>query len=771
MVRTRSHLSALALVVLAAAVSACGPEAPPPVTPPPPEPPPAAVSSAPAPAATPTVKAPKPLRTTFENPGGMWMPEQLPAQAATLKTVGLEIDPAALSQPTSEILGAVVSLGGCSASFVSDEGLIITNHHCATGALQFNSTPKENLLVDGYLAKTRADERSAGPTARIFVTQSSKDVTKEVREGVEKIKSSKDRHDKIEEHTKALVSACEKDRPGLRCTVAEYFGGQMYRLIEQLEIRDVRLVFAPHEGVGNFGGEIDNWRWPRHDGDVSMFRGYVGKDGKPADFSAENVPYHPPHHIKIATKPLEQGDFVMVAGYPGQTNRLRTADEVEDNVGWGYPYRIKFCEENLALLDQLTKGNADLKIKATPFIRGLGNAMTKFRGIQDGLGKGGLAAQKKKEEADLKAWVLADPARKAAYGSVLDAMAKLTTELRKTRDADVALSEIYRMVLLVDSAGKIVRMAEERPKADAKRDPAFQERNWQRLEQAEASTQKRIDPVLDKALLKLVLQRAAKIPGKDHVAMVTAILGKGEVTDAKIDAAIAALYKGVSIDTLDTRVKLLKTATTADLKKSKDPLIQLALKLRPLQKASNDRTDAYDGAMTTLKPAFIEALQKHSTTPLAPDANSTLRVTYGTVRGYSPAPGAPVYTPFTVVSEMVKKHTGTEPFNAPSVVLDAIKAKKFGPYVDNDLGEVPIDFLSDLDITGGNSGSATLNARGELVGLAFDGNYESMASDWLFMPSVTRTIHVDIRYILWLLDAAYPGDHLLKEMGVTPAIP
>jgi hypothetical protein len=227
----------------------------------------------------------------------------------------------------------------------------------------------------------------------------------------------------------------------------------------------------------------------------------------------------------------------------------------------------------------------------------------------------------------------------------------------------------------------------------------------------------------------------------------------------------------VSIDTLDTRVKLLKTATTADLKKSKDPLIQLALKLRPLQKASNDRTDAYDGAMTTLKPAFIEALQKHSTTPLAPDANSTLRVTYGTVRGYSPAPGAPVYTPFTVVSEMVKKHTGTEPFNAPSVVLDAIKAKKFGPYVDNDLGEVPIDFLSDLDITGGNSGSATLNARGELVGLAFDGNYESMASDWLFMPSVTRTIHVDIRYILWLLDAAYPGDHLLKEMGVTPAIP
>ncbi|MFS8068246.1 MAG: S46 family peptidase, partial [Byssovorax sp.] len=727
MVRTRSHLSALALVALAAAVSACGPEAPQPVAPPPPDPPlPPVATSANAP--KPAEKAPKPPKTAFENPGGMWMPEQLPEQAATLKAVGLEIDPAALSQPTSEILGAVVSLGGCSASFVSDEGLVITNHHCATGALQFNSTPKENLLVEGYLAKTRADERWAGPTARVFVTQSSRDVTKEVRDGLEKVKSDKDRHDKIEEHTKALVAACEKDRAGMRCTVAEYFGGQQYRLIEQLEIKDVRLVFAPHAGVGNFGGEIDNWRWPRHTGDVSMYRAYVGKDGKPADHSAENVPYHPPRRLKLASKPLEQGDMVMVAGYPGQTNRLRTADEVDDNVGWGYPYRIKFCEENLALLDQLTKGSPDLKIKATPFIRGLGNAMTKYRGILDGLGKGGLAEQKKKQEAELKTWVLADPARKAAYGDVLDRMAKLSAELRKTREADAALSEVYRMTLLVESAGKIVRMAEERPKPDAKRDPAFQERNWQRLEQSEEAVQKRYDRTLDKALLRLALQRAARIPGKQRVPVLTTIVGNGDVTDAKIDAAIEALYQTTGLEDVGARVKLLKTATLADLRKSKDPLIQLALKLRPLQKAMNDRADAYEGAMAMLKPVFIEALQKHSKTPLAPDANGTLRVTYGTVRGYSPSPGAPVYKPFTVVSEMVKKHTGVEPFNAPAAVLDAIKARKFGPYVDPDLGEVPVDFLSDLDITGGNSGSATLNSRGELVGLAFDGNYESMAS-------------------------------------------
>lgn len=764
MQRARPLLSSPQLLLLAAFSVGCGSEAPPPVTPPAPSAPPAA------PSAAPVASTPAPAKPKFENPGGMWMPEQLAAQAPTLKSLGLEIDPAELSQTTSPLLGSVVSLGGCSASFVSDEGLVITNHHCSIGALQYNSTPQANLLRNGYIAKTRADERWNGPTDRVFVTQQIRDVTREVREGLEAIKDNTARHKKAEEHEKALIADCEKDRPGIRCNVASYFGGAQYRLIEQLEIRDVRLVFAPHDGVGNYGGEIDNWRWPRHAGDVAMFRAYVGKDGKPADHSEGNVPYHPPHHLKLATRPLQAGDLVMVAGYPGRTNRLHTADEVEEEVSWLYPAQIKFLEENVAVLEKLAKTSPELAIKANTFIRGFNNGLTKYRGIMEGLVKGGLAAQKTRIEGDLKAWVSADAARKAAYGDVLDKLAALKAERKKTRDQDQALGEISWTVSMLRSASQIVRMAEERPKPDAERDPQFQARNWQRMEQGQESMQKRYDQTLDRALFKLALQRAARAPEKERAPFVALIVGKGEVTDASIDKAIDVLYKGTKLEDAAERVKLLKTAKFEDLKKSNDPFVKLALTLRPMQKAKEDREDALSGALEVLRPRYIEMLQKRSEAPLAPDANGTLRITYGTVRGYKPTPEAPMYAPFTKLSEVVTKNQGKEPFEAPAPLLAAIKAKRFGGYVSAELGEVPVDFLSDLDITGGNSGSATLNSRGEIVGLAFDGNYESMASDSLFMPAITRTIHADMRYVLWLLDAVYGGDHLIKEMGGAPSV-
>jgi hypothetical protein len=295
--------------------------------------------------------------------------------------------------------------------------------------------------------------------------------------------------------------------------------------------------------------------------------------------------------------------------------------------------------------------------------------------------------------------------------------------------------------------------------------------------------QRSYDRTIDQALLKLYLKRMARLPEKDRPALVAAVVGKNEPTDANIDQALGDLYGKTTLEDEATRIKLLKTATTAELERSPDPIIRLAVELRPALKAVEERDEAYHGAMSAERPRYIEALRKfqstsvgapHSRVPpgstLAPDANGTLRITYGVVRGYRPAPGAPVYRPFTVLSEVLKKHTGSEPFNAPPEQLAASKAGKLGPYVDRDLGDVPVDFLSNLDITGGNSGSATLNARGELVGLAFDGNYEAMASDWLFIPSLTSTIHVDLRYMLWVMDAFGGADHVLKEMGATPAI-
>ncbi|HZF55144.1 MAG TPA: S46 family peptidase [Polyangiaceae bacterium] len=734
---------------------------------------PATAAPPPATAAPPADPAQAGARTpAFENPGGMWMPTQMAEgrHAEQLKALGYALDPKTMADPTSYPLGAVVSLGGCSASFVSPEGLVITNHHCVTRSLQLNSTPKDNIMEEGFVAKTREAERSSGPGARVFVTQSFRDVTAKVREGIDSIKGDLDRYKKMEAQTKQLIADCEKGRPEIRCNVGSFFGGAQYYLMEQLEIRDVRLVYAPHEGVGNFGGEVDNWRWPRHGGDFAFLRAYVGKDGKPADHSPENVPYRPPHYLKLAKEPLGEGDFVFVAGYPGATNRLRTAAEVKEAVTWKYPRQIKLFEEGLAILDAHAKESPERAIKAQPLIRGLGNGLTKTRGLQDGLVKGGLAAQKEKLEADLRAWIEKDGARKASYGGALDGIAKAVANHQKMREKDATLEEAVNLSALLRSASVIVRMAEERPKRDADRDPDFQERNWKRYEQMQATLTKTYDRAIDRSLLKLVLERAAKVPAADRSEIVTVIVGKEEPTSARIDAALDKLFGGTKLEAEAERLKLLKGASTADLKKSTDAMIQLALKLRPLQKDLESREDSYLGAMSLLRPRYIEALRTWSPGPIAPDANGTLRITYGTVRGYRPTADAPMHKPFTRVSEMVKKHTGKEPFDAPARVVEAAKAKKFGPYVDARLGEVPLDFLSDLDITGGNSGSPTLNARGELVGLAFDGNYEAMASDWLFMPQITRTIHVDLRYIEWILDAVDGGDHILAEMGGKPAI-
>jgi hypothetical protein len=702
----------------------------------------------------------------WENPGGMWMPSQMPAHAAKLKELGLQIDPAELADPTSKTLSAIVWLQGCSASFVSPDGLIVSNHHCATGALQHNATPEHNLVKDGYLAKTRADEKNNGPQARVYVTRAVTDVTDKVRKDLEKIADDRAREKEIEKRQKDIVAACEKGKKELRCTVSSFYEGASFYLIEQLEIRDVRLVWAPPLGVGNFGGEIDNWRWPRHTGDVSMFRAYVGKDGMPADYSADNVPYKPKSWIKIAREPLRENDLVFIAGYPGRTSSLKTKHEVDEAVTWWYPRRQKMLEDYLARLEELTKDDKEAQIRGTSYFRRFANTLTNTKGQLDGLVKGGLAEDKAKKEKALRAFIDADADRKAKWGAALDEIAQEEEKNAAHREADAELREELMFPKLMSAASLIVRLAEERQKPDAERDPDYQERNWKRHEQALAAMKTTFHPKIDKGFVVLAVERALKVPEKERsaaIAMITKATTKGG-----IEKDVAALYAGSKLDDEKTRLELLTKATPAQLAASKDTLIQLAVKMRPLLKEYEERTDRLTGKMALLKPKYIEALKAFHPEPIAPDANSTLRITYGTVRGYNQ-----YKRPFTTISEMAAKATGKPPFDPPARVLDAIKEKKFGPYVDSVLHEVPVDFLSDLHITGGNSGSATLNAKGELVGLAFDGNYEAMASDWVFVPSITRTIQVDFRYIEWLLDATEGegGDAILKELGLTPAIP
>jgi len=705
----------------------------------------------------------------FDNPGGMWMPAQLGsgAHAQTLRDLGLEFEPAALTQPTEFPLGAIVSLGGCSASFVSPDGLLITNHHCVTRALARNSTAEENLIDDGFLAKTRAEERWAGPRQHVYVTISFTDVTDQVLGGLEAIEQPQARWKEMQSRRTELAKTCEAATADVKCTVASYFEGAQFFQIEQLELRDIRLVHAPNAGVGVFGGEIDNWRWPRHTGDYSFYRAYVGTDGKPADHAADNVAYQPKHFLKVATEDLDPGDLVMVAGYPGRTSRLKTAGEVEEATSWAYPRRIARYQQYLDALDAAIGDDPTLRIKASPMVRGLSNGLTNAKGMLDGLDKGGLAKTRRAQEVELQAWIEADEQRKAAYGTVLADIAALNDEGRATRERDEAFAELSRASTLLARAAMVVSAAEARDKNEGPSKDKIAGVKSSLTEDHSSYARE-----LDRAVLRLHLQRVAAIPSEQRPEALGLFVNVGAtIDDAAIDKALDALYRQTKLEDPKQVIKLYTNAKLASLKKSKDPFIKVALALAPMIEAEDQLEAERAGKMAILRPRYIAALREFAESKgevLAPDANSTLRVTYGTIRGYSS--GGVDHEPFTTASQMLAKHTGEEPFNLPEGVREGITAKNFGTYVDPELGELPINFLADLDITGGNSGSPTLNGRGELIGLVFDGNYESMASDWVFMPEITRSIHVDIRAVLWVMDAVDGADHLLQEMGVTPQL-
>jgi hypothetical protein len=720
------------------------------------------VPAAPAPLAS--APPPPPFTDGFKNPGGLWLPEQVPGEAQTLKNLGLKLDPKELSDPLSGVLGAIVNIGGCSASFVSPDGLIATNHHCAVAALQYNSTPGENLLRDGFLAAAPSAERWSGPTGRVFVTRSLTEVSDKLRAVLASVTDDLERERALERFEKETLAACEKDKPGLRCELKSFYGGLRYYVVEKLELKDVRLVYAPPAGIGNYGGEIDNWRWPRHTGDFALFRAYVGKDKLPAEHAADNVAYRPPHHLELAAAPLAEGDLVIVAGYPGRTSMLTVAKEVENTVTFTYPRRLDMFDAYIAVIEQLSESDADVKIKGTSWLRRFSNYRTKHRGELEGFERGKLLEQKQTEERSLREFIAADPKRQAEYGTALDAINTAIATRDVSREADVALQTEILLPRVMWAASLIVRMAEERAKPDAERDPSYQERKVPDLRDELDSLEKRYHPKLDQAFLALALDRVNKTAPAQQTPALALIAGKNP-TPESIQKAVVKLYAGTKLTDPTRRRELFDKATPAELARSTDPMLRLAVQLRPLLRAIEERNDRFAGKMLLEEPRYMAALLAQKGGRVAPDANGTLRLSYGVVR--KPADGNG--RGFTRLSEVVQKNTGKEPFDAPPALLEAVKAKRFGTYVDPKLGDVPVNFLSDVQITNGNSGSATLDASGRLTGLAFDGTYESVASDWVFLPT-TRSIHVDVRYLLWTLDAVSNAEWILRELGVKPRV-
>jgi hypothetical protein len=728
----------------------CGAEPPRvPLGPPVPLVTPAATSSA----------APLATKQLFENPGGLFMPEQMPAHAETLARLGLKLDPALLADPLSSLLSSIVNLGGCSASFLSADGLIATNHHCATLALQYNSTPAQNLLKDGFLASSREDERFAGPTGRVFVTRSLREVTKNVETALASATDDLARARALEKYEKETIAACEKAGAGTRCELKSFYGGLRFYLIEKLELRDVRLVYAPPAGIGNFGGEVDNWRWPRHTGDFALFRAYVGKDGKPAKHARGNVAYRAPHHLELAQKPLAEGDLVLVAGYPGRTSSLAVAKEIEDTASWLYPRRLAMFQAYITAIEAVGANDPDAKLKGVGFVRRFNNYLTKHRGELEGFTRGRLLEKKRADEQTLRAFIAADPERTRRYGQALDGILAAIAERARTREADTALKDEILLPRLMWAAALIVRMAEERQKPDVERDPDYQARKIPDLRDELDALDKRFHPAVDRVILKLALERALKTPVAERTPALELIAGRTPTAEG-IAEAVEKLYTGTRLSDGKLRRKLFERATPAELAKSEDSLIRLAVSMRPLLREMEERSDRFTGKMLLHEPAYVAALLAQKGDQVAPDANGTLRLSYGVVRRPATSGSA-----FTWLAEVVKKNQNKEPFDAPPALLQAAAEKRFGRYADATSGDVPVDFLTNVHITNGNSGSATLDAEGRLTGLAFDGTYDSVASDWVFLPE-TRSIHVDVRYLLWVMSEVKNADWLLAEIGV-----
>ena len=684
---------------------------------------------------------------------GQWQPHQLPQLKSELKRIGITMPAEKLADLSKHPMSAIVSLGGCSASFVSPDGLVVTNHHCGYGAVQRNSTPEKNYIVNGFLAKTRAEDLPGGPSTLVYVTERVENVTSRVLKDLGPELTGRQRNEAISSRIKALVAECESDK-AYRCSVPAFHRGLEYYRIRQLMIRDVRLVYAPSDKIGNFGGDVDNYEWPRQTGDYTFLRAYVGPDGRPADPSPNNVPYKSKDFLVVSAEGLKNGDPILLAGYPGRTSRYKLPSEIRFARDVDLPGRVSTITADLAVIAEATRGNAEWDVRYASVAKGLNNVLKKSQGLVDGFARKDIAAIKDVQDAEFRTWY----AKSGSDGKLLaDLDAVIAADMALSRE-EGAYGEATHSDLL-KSARTLYRLAQERQKPDAERDASYQERNLSFIKARVSSLDKSFVPSVDQARWTAALNRYAKIDGKLHPQGLDALLPNAN--------GLGSFYQSTELADTNKRLAWIGKDVAA-FQQSKDPFIQLAVRLNEVAKSLEERRKEVDGNLDRTIPQYMAAViayKKSQGKPVYPDANSTLRVTFGTVAPYSPRDGL-VKGPFTTVEGILEKATDKDPFLVPAALTEAVKAKRYGVFKDPVLNTVPVNFLSSADTTGGNSGSAIMNKRGELVGLNFDSTYESITKDWYFDSEITRAIHVDIRYMLWLMKEVDHADNLLKEMTI-----
>ncbi|HEY0427396.1 MAG TPA: S46 family peptidase [Pyrinomonadaceae bacterium] len=707
---------------------------------------------------------------------GMYTPDQI--AKLPLKQRGLKISVAELYNPNGvDISDAVMRLSiGCTGEFISPQGLILTNHHCGFDALVSASTPQNDFAKNGYKAASMADELTAKHYS-IFITNRVDDVTAKITKGTETLtgdafaQAIKANTDKVLEAEKTKASGTAKNgfqpldrnRIGFSYNANEVEiktvnSGYYYYLYETTEIKDIRVVYAPAQDIGFFGGDPDNFEWSRHTGDYTFLRAYVAPDGTSAEYAPTNVPFKPKKFLTLSLGGVKENDFVMVMGYPGGTTRYRESQAVDYAESVNYPFIHQYYRAWSDALKQIGGDDEAKRIKYASDVAQYDNIRKLYEGNVAGLKRSDELKIKRDEEMKFTTWVQANPQRQAKYGEVLANLSRLSGDYYKTIARDRVLrtfpntantpvfNQIYNAVLSVQQ-GKTLT-TEEKVK---------------RLNEIQTALKDR-EPVLEREMLKFFLKAAADLPAEQRFQADETLFNRyqGKERRAAEETFAESIAESKDFDTAD-KILALYSMPMSDLRKKYPNIVDFTLALAQQRNDVQVRTTKFNSEIDRQRLLYQQGMAEMKKITPYPDANSTLRFTYGNVKGYNPRE-AVVYTPFTTLKGVIEKDTGVFPFDVPEKLKDLQARRDFGRYGVND--SVPVNFLASTDIIGGNSGSPIMNGYGEQVGIVFDANYEGLGNDIFFDPNYGRTIAVDIRYVLFLVEKYDNMSWIMKEMNI-----
>ena len=687
---------------------------------------------------------------------GMWLlPLLQKMNGKALKEAGCKLTPEEIySINHGSLKDAIIHFGGgCTGEIISGDGLIVTNHHCGYSSIQALSTDEHNYLMDGYWAMTRDQELPARGLSITFL-QSMTDVTAVLEKAEKKIRKSETDEKKVAElmeaERKALVDKATKENKNCRAQLTSFYNDNVTYLIVSKTYNDVRFVGAPPASVGKYGGETDNWMWPRHTGDFSMFRVYAGPDNEPADYSPENRPYKAKGHLKISLKGVQEGDYAMIMGYPGRTQRFQTAAQLKQMIAEN---RVAIDARTVRqdLMWEAMCADPSVQLKYANKYASSANGWKKWQGEELAFDKLNIIGREEQKEKDFMAWVNQNPKRVQAYGNALKQIEDAINASAADQAAITLVSEGPSRIELVGIASRL----------------------------AQAVSRQGQDPKVLGAMESTYRDYVADLDRKEAVALLEFYRERAKAEDypkglgvdfenfatMDIPAYVNYLFDESAFTSFE---KLSERVKAGDWEKLwEDPAVRLANALSNEMLKHYPGRQATQGALREGSKAFTAGLMEwEKGKPSYPDANSTMRLTYGHVLPYSPK-DAVLYKHYSTVKGVLEKEDPTNPeFIVPAKLKSLIEAKDFGRYADPSDGLVHVCFLTNNDITGGNSGSPVLNAKGELIGLAFDGNWESMSSDVMFEPDLQRCICVDIRYVLFLVEKLGGASHIIAELDI-----